>query len=61
MRRLCLLCRPGDAMEIRNISFVNARTKVVNCTVQNVAVDITVNQVGGYILQEGDWTKQQVG
>jgi len=42
---LCLSLRPAEAMEIRNISFVNARTKVVNCTVQNVSVDITVSQV----------------
>lgn len=33
-------------MEIRSISFHNARTPVVNCLVQNVSVDITVNQVG---------------
>jgi hypothetical protein len=32
-------------MEIRNVSLVNARTKVINCMVQNVSVDITINQV----------------
>jgi hypothetical protein len=32
-------------MEIRSISLVNARTPVVNCLVQNVSVDITINQV----------------
>ena len=33
-------------MTIRNVEFVNARTKLAHCLVNNIAVDITVNQVG---------------
>eukprot|EP00981_Chlorochromonas_danica_P004170 scaffold838_cov160-Ochromonas_danica.AAC.7 len=29
---------------IRNIDFINARTKLINCLVNNIGVDITVNQ-----------------
>lgn len=31
---------------IRNVEFVNARTKVVHCLVNNIGVDITINQPG---------------
>lgn len=33
-------------MCIRNIEFVNARTKVAHCLVNNVGVDLTINQTG---------------
>lgn len=33
-------------MTIRNVEFVNARTKLAHCLVNNIAVDVTVNQVG---------------
>jgi len=31
---------------IRNVEFINARTKVVHCVVNNIGVDITINQPG---------------
>jgi DNA polymerase sigma len=31
---------------IRNVEFINARTKVAHCVVNNISVDMTVNQVG---------------
>ena len=36
-------------MTIRNIEFVNARTKLAHCLVNNISVDITVNQIGSLI------------
>jgi hypothetical protein len=33
-------------MNIRNVEFVNARTKVTHCLINNIGVDITVNQIG---------------
>eukprot|EP01038_Epipyxis_sp_PR26KG_P004838 gene4838-6782_t len=36
-------------MTIRNVEFINARTKVAHCLVNNVGVDITVNQIGALI------------
>eukprot|EP01041_Mallomonas_annulata_P000150 gene150-252_t len=33
-------------MTIRNIEFVNARTRLAHCVVNNLSVDITVNQTG---------------
>lgn len=38
---------PQDASHtLRNISFVNAKTPVVRCTVGNIDLDVTVNQLG---------------
>jgi len=31
-------------MTIRNVEFINARTKVAHCKVNNLGVDITINQ-----------------
>lgn len=43
---------------LRNISFVNAKTPVVRCTVGNVDFDVTVNQIGSLgaitFLEEAD-------
>jgi len=36
-------------MMIRNIEFVNARTKLAHCLVNNISIDITVNQIGSVI------------
>eukprot|EP00605_Chrysophyceae_sp_TOSAG23-4_P002963 GSChrysophyteH1.ASY1.ANO1.3265.1 assembled CDS len=33
-------------MTIRNVEFINARTKVCHCVVNNLGVDITINQAG---------------
>lgn len=48
----------NKTMTIRNIGLVNGRTKVVQCIVNNVGVDITVNQVGSLatvaFLEEAD-------
>ena len=33
-------------LNIRNVEFINARTSVVNCTINNCKVDITINQIG---------------
>lgn len=45
-------------MTIRNVEFVNARTKLAHCLVNNISVDITVNQVGSLLtltfLEEAD-------
>ena len=45
-------------MKIRNVEFVNGRTKVAHCVVNNVKVDITVNQIGAIasvtFLEEAD-------
>jgi len=30
---------------IRNVDFINARTKLINCLVNNIGVDITLNQI----------------
>lgn len=50
---------PQDASHtLRNISFVNAKTPVVRCTVGNVDLDVTVNQIGSLgaitFLEEAD-------
>lgn len=46
------------ALLIRNVEFINARTKVAHCVVNNIAVDITVNQSGALaacaFLEEAD-------
>ena len=34
---------------IRNVEFVNARTKVVHCLVNNIGVDITINHPGSVV------------
>jgi hypothetical protein len=43
---------------IRNIEFVNARTRLVHCIINNSSVDMTVNQVGALsaaaFLEEAD-------
>ena len=31
-------------MVIRNVEFVNARTKVAHCKINNLGIDVTVNQ-----------------
>ncbi|CAM9856041.1 unnamed protein product, partial [Phaeothamnion confervicola] len=36
----------STAFEIRNVSFVNARTRIITTVVQNVSVDLTANQLG---------------
>ena len=45
-------------MTIRNVEFVNARTKLAHCLVNNISVDITVNQIGAILtltfLEEAD-------
>ena len=45
-------------MTIRNVEFVNARTKLAHCLVNNISVDITVNQIGALLtltfLEEAD-------
>jgi DNA polymerase sigma len=47
----------GD-MTIRNVEFVNARTKLAHCLVNNISVDVTVNQIGAILtltfLEEAD-------
>ena len=46
------------SLTIRNIEFINARTKIAHCVVNNVAVDISVNQVSSLatvtFLEEAD-------
>lgn len=43
---------------IRNVDFINARTKLINCLVNNIGVDITLNQVSAVssliFLEEAD-------
>lgn len=43
---------------IRNVEFVNARTKLAHCLVNNISVDITINQIGAILtltfLEEAD-------
>jgi hypothetical protein len=43
---------------IRNVEFINARTKVAHCIVNNIGVDMTVNQLGALscmlLLEESD-------
>lgn len=41
----------GRGFEIRNVTFVNARTAVVNCLVLNIPVDVTANQMSGVAAQ----------
>lgn len=45
-------------MTIRNVEFINARTKVVHCFVNNINIDITINQLGAVaaatFLEEAD-------
>ena len=36
-------------MTIRNVEFVNARTKLAHCLVNNISVDVTVNQIGSLL------------
>ncbi|CAM9340290.1 unnamed protein product [Choristocarpus tenellus] len=51
---------PGDqrGLEIRNVSFVNARTPMVTMRVGNIVVDLTENQLGSIaaaaLLEEAD-------
>ena len=35
-----------DNMIIRNIEYVNARTNLIHCVVNNTHIDLTVNQIG---------------
>jgi DNA polymerase sigma len=43
---------------IRNVEFINARTKLINCLVNNIGIDITLNQVAAVstliFLEEAD-------
>jgi len=45
-------------MVIRNVEFVNARTKLAHCRINNIAVDVTINQIGALLtvtfLEEAD-------
>jgi hypothetical protein len=34
------------SMTIRNVQFINARTSVVSCVINNATVDVTINQIG---------------
>ncbi len=49
-------------MIIRNVEFINARTKVTHCIVNNIQVDVTVNQISSLktllFLEEAD---RQIG
>lgn len=38
--------RYNDSFTIRNIEFINARTKLINCKVNNLNIDVTLNQIG---------------
>ena len=38
--------KEGRKGSVRNVSFVNAQVKVVNCTVNNLSVDISQISVG---------------
>lgn len=38
--------KPSSEFTIRNVEFINARTKLIHCVVNNVGVDITLNQTG---------------
>lgn len=40
---------PYAHLSIRNVEFVNARTKLVHCMVNNTSVDITMNQIGALL------------
>ena len=56
-RALCLEVAASDSNSrttyqpfvIRNVEFVNARTKLVHCLVNNIGVDITINQPGAVL------------
>ena len=56
-RALCLEVAASDSNSrtayqpfvIRNVEFVNARTKLVHCLVNNIGVDITINQSGAVL------------
>ncbi|KAG5186795.1 hypothetical protein JKP88DRAFT_179331, partial [Tribonema minus] len=59
---LCLdVLRQNDGAgysSVRNVNFVNARTRIVTCIVGSLSVDITVNQIGSLaaalLLEEAD-------
>lgn len=40
---------PHQDMTIRNVEFVNARTKITHCIVNNIPVDVTVNHSSALI------------
>ncbi len=60
LHALCLAGSPNDLVQsspnrkataavsntVRNVSYINAEVRVVKCTIDNVAVDITANRVG---------------
>lgn len=57
----CATIQPGNqdaSHTLRNISFVNAKTPILQCTVGNIDLDITVNQIGSLgaitFLEEAD-------
>jgi len=41
-----LLGESNNAFAFRNVEFVNARTRLLNCTINNLSVDITMNRIG---------------
>ena len=47
-----------DPCYVRNVTFINAEVKVIQCTINNLSVDITANQVGAFaalhLLEEFD-------
>lgn len=49
---------PYSNMNIRNIEFINARTKVSHCVVNNLGVDVTINSIGALLtvlfIEESD-------
>ena len=47
---------------IRNVEFINARTKLLHCTVNNLGVDITFQQIGAvHALQLMDQVDRMIG
>lgn len=47
---------------VRNVTFINAEIKVVQCTINNLAVDLTCNQVSAFVaIQLQDAFNKRVG
>ncbi|XP_039778735.1 uncharacterized protein LOC120646083 [Panicum virgatum] len=44
--------REDSEFEVKGVQYVPAEVKVVKCLVQNIAVDISVNQIGGLLTFE---------
>ena len=52
MYKLCEISAMSDGLTsstIKNVEFVNARTKLLHCSINNVGVDITVNQISALL------------